>query len=1535
MANIVGNSSDNVLNGTANDDTLRGLAGNDTLTGGAGNDILEGGAGRDTLTGGADADTFRYAALTDSYRIGTSLNTDLILDFNSTQDRTDLSALGFSALGNGYNGTLLATYSSSSDRTYLKSYEPNSNGYSFELGFSNNLLSALNDNNVIFSSGGSSNIAPEVSAPLLDQSTSENTTFSYTFPSNTFSDVDGDSLTYSATLENGSALPSWLTFNAATRTFSGVPGQDAAGDYSIAVTASDGQGGVVSDIFELEVEDAPAGGLVLQGSTGNDTITGTGADERLIGLAGNDTLNGGAGNDILEGGAGRDTLTGGAGVDTFRFTARTDSSRNGSTLNSDIITDFNTAQDRIDLSGLGFTGLGNGNNGTLLVSYSSSSNRTYLKSYQADGSGNTFELGLNGNLMSTLNSSNIIFQASSNQSPTVNTPLADQSATESAAFSYTFASNSFSDADGDSLTYGATLQDGSSLPSWLTFNTATHTFSGTPNSSAAGLYSITVTASDGNGGQVSDTFELEVFPDTGNQAPEVNNPLVDQSATERAAFNYTFASNSFADADGDSLSYSAMLDDGTSLPSWLTFNAATRTFSGTPDSNAAGFYSVVVTASDGQGGQISDTFELTVQNNNLAPVVATLLVDQSAAESSPFSYTFASSSFSDADGDTLTYSATLSGGSSLPSWLSFNSATRTFSGTPNTSASGTYSIVVTANDGLGGQVSDTFTLNVSDTPGGGTTIQGTSAADTLTGTSANEQILGLAGNDKLSGAGGNDTLVGGLGKDNLTGGSGSDTFVYNTLLESYRNYGTANISGQDTITDFTVGVDKIDLSALGITGIGDGYNGTVYVTVTSDGAKTSLKSRETDADGNSFELVLTGNIKDTLSESDFIFAEPTPKDILFLPTLGQSNSRALRMKGVDDDSGITEMVSQLEAYTDFDEVVSLFFDAEGEPIDIAVGGSTVTGVSTASAAELAKSWWYTDTDAPGEALLQAVANLSSQLATLQGQGTVTFAMIWGQGEDDAVTYANAADKEAAIELYKSNTLKVFDYLKAQLGTPDVVFYIMLTGNYHEEGADLRGFTSEEIAEIVDGTEAIRQAQLEMAAERSDIKIAVDYRDLPMRYDVDPLYYYYDVWHLHDDASEIVGQRLADFIADDLGYASTASDNNDPSEISLYPVNKVTGNNSNNQLLGTATADTLDGGLGADQMTGYNGSDVYIVDNAGDVIIENGTGAEDYDTVVSSISWVLGANLENLLLTGNQALSGTGNSLANIIKGNDAANILDGAAGADVLLGGKGSDTYYVDNSADKVMEGSDAGFDRVFSTASSFTLSYNIEELYLMGTGDINGTGNAEDNTIYANSGNNVLNGGAGIDTLSYESASAGITLRMTTSAAQATGGSGSDSIRNFENLTGSDFADTFTGSSGNNILRGRDGNDVLNGGDGNDVLEGGAGMDRLTGGAGADTYLFSSLADLGLNDLADQITGFSSSEGDTIDLSALDANPLTQANDAFSYIGNAAFSSTNATGQLRFDGGVLYGSINSDSSAEFMIKLLGVTALSPNDIVS
>ena len=121
----------------------------------------------------------------------------------------------------------------------------------------------------------------------------------------------------------------------------------------------------------------------------------------------------------------------------------------------------------------------------------------------------------------------------------------------------------------------------------------------------------------------------------------------------------------FRDVDaGDTLTYTS------DASGWLSFDAATRTFSGTPLNADVGTVTVTVTADDGNGGTVSDTFDIVVGNSNDAPTVANPIPDQVATEDTPFSFTFAANTFADVDvGDTLTYTSDASG------WLSFNAAT--------------------------------------------------------------------------------------------------------------------------------------------------------------------------------------------------------------------------------------------------------------------------------------------------------------------------------------------------------------------------------------------------------------------------------------------------------------------------------------------------------------------------------------------------------------------------------------------------------------------------------------------------------------------------------------------------------------------------------------------------------------------------------------------------------------------------------------------------------------------------------------------
>ncbi|WP_369796713.1 calcium-binding protein, partial [Brevundimonas sp. Leaf363] len=174
-------------------------------------------------------------------------------------------------------------------------------------------------------------------------------------------------------------------------------------------------------------------------------------------------------------------------------------------------------------------------------------------------------------------------------------------------------------------------------------------------------------------------------------------------------------------------------------------------------------------------------------------------------------------------------------------------------------------------------------------------------------------------------------------------------------------------------------------------------------------------------------------------------------------------------------------------------------------------------------------------------------------------------------------------------------------------------------------------------------------------------------------------------------------------------------------------------------------DTVDGGAGVDTLHGGLGADTYYVDNAGDQVTEDRING-GVDTVFSSVSFRLGAYVENLTLTGS-AGTARGNDLDNILIGNARDNFMRGGAGADTMSGSTSDDRYYVDDAGDQVIELSSEGRDWVYSEIS-WTLGANIEALTLTGDAWINATGNSKGNAIYGNAGRNVITGGRGADVM-------------------------------------------------------------------------------------------------------------------------------------------------------------------------------------------
>ncbi|MCX7257375.1 MAG: Ig-like domain-containing protein, partial [Polaromonas sp.] len=394
----------------------------------------------------------------------------------------------------------------------------------------------------------------------------------------------------------------------------------------------------------------------------------------------------------------------------------------------------------------------------------------------------------------------------------------------------------------------------------------------------------------------------------------------------------------------------------------------------------------------------------------------------------------------------------------------------------------------------------------------------------------------------------------------------------------------------------------------------------------------------------------------------------------------------------------------------------------------------------------------------------------------------------------------------------------------------------------------------------------------------------------------------------DNAGDVVSETnaVASTGGTDLVFSSlsayTLGANVENGRITASGTASMTGNALGNLLYAGAGNNVLDGAAGTDTVS-------YQYATAGVTVSLASTVAQA--TVGSGSDTLL--NVENL----------TGSNYADKLTGNASSNILNGGTGADSMTGGDGSDTYYVDNAGDVVSEtnavASTGGVDLVYSSLSTYTLGANVENGRITASGTASLTGNSLDNILYAGAGSNVLDGGLGTDTVSYLYATAGVTVSLASIVAQATVGSGSDTLKNVENLTGSSYADILTGNTGNN------------------VLTGGLGADQLTGGTGADKFVFSSLAEMGLTSTTwDTITDFKTSEGDKIDLLGVDANTALTGDQAFTFLGAVSAFTGDATGQLRFDVAThtLYGSTDADTAAEFAIVLTGVSSLASTDLV-
>jgi Ca2+-binding RTX toxin-like protein len=425
----------------------------------------------------------------------------------------------------------------------------------------------------------------------------------------------------------------------------------------------------------------------------------------------------------------------------------------------------------------------------------------------------------------------------------------------------------------------------------------------------------------------------------------------------------------------------------------------------------------------------------------------------------------------------------------------------------------------------------------------------------------------------------------------------------------------------------------------------------------------------------------------------------------------------------------------------------------------------------------------------------------------------------------------------------------------------------------------------------------------------------------------------------DGNDAIWGGLGLDFIdggaGNDIAYAGDAPD-------------VVLGGDGIDRLYGGAGADRLDGGAGNDVISGDAGNDL-VSGGLGNDTLSGGDGVDN----------IAGAENDDVLYggAGEDLLSGDAGN--DTIFGDDAHDFITGDAGDDTLEGGAGNDQLYGGENNDVLRGGAgadDLGGDAGVDTVSYYSSSVGVVVDLATGKGSggeaqgdhlynvENLSGSQGSDSLYGNAGANVLqgwggadvlrggagadrlDGGAGIDTASYYSGTTGVVVSLASGLGSG-GEAQGDILVSIENLSGSQGSDSLYGNTGANVLQGWNGNDAL---------IGRAGKDTLTGGAGADHFTFAALGDSVVGANADRITDFSHAQGDRIDLSGIDAKFTVAGDQAFSFIGTAAF--TGVAGQLHIwqNAGqtIVSGDVNGNGTADFNIVLTGTINLVAADFV-
>ncbi|MEO8674227.1 MAG: calcium-binding protein [Casimicrobiaceae bacterium] len=811
------------------------------------------------------------------------------------------------------------------------------------------------------------------------------------------------------------------------------------------------------------------------------------------------------------------------------------------------------------------------------------------------------------------------------------------------------------------------------------------------------------------------------------------------------------------------------------------------------------------------------------------------------------------------------------------------------------------------------------------------TLDGGEGDDTLIGGAGSDYLMGGDGADLVQGGEGDDWLNGGLGNDTLDGGAGDDN-----LLDDAGDNTLKGGDGTDTLAA-GAGSDVLDGGA-GDDLLNGGAGVDTYVLTSGGGIDTVIFEDWTSGEKSIVQ------VDAALRPADVSIARVDDADGPNVVISANGGTDALRLQNLTGSTPIEVRFADGTVWdpaTVFDKIYvrrgtpgndtltagagdsQLFGDAGNDTLIGNSGYDLLDGGTGADSMTGGSGYDTYIVDDPGDAVLETglgndivkssisyVLPANVELLVLTGAlsinatGNSLANTLTGNGGNNVLDGKTGADAMAGG---MGNDTYVVDYAgdvvteNAGAGTDLVQSGITYTLGANLENLTLTGSstisgTGNAGANVLTGNAAVNTLtggsgndQLDGAAGAEALKGGAG-----------------DDVYIVDNVSDVITELASEGI--DLAKASvtyTIGANVETLTLTGSGVINGTGNTLNNTLTGNTGNNTLSGGTGIDTMIGGLGNDTYVVDNVSDIATESA--GEGTDLVQSSVTYVLGANVENLALTSAGVINATGNTLNNALTGNTGSNVLDGGAGNDTMVGGTGNDTYVVDAGGDIVTEAASGGTDLVRASVN-YTLGTEVENLTLAGTANLNGTGNTLANTLIGNSGSNFLNGGAGNDVMAagagddtyvvdaagdvvtesanagFDTVQAGVTHALaanveylTLTGAGAINGTG-NAVDNWlqgngaiNTLNAGSGNDTLWGAAGDDMLFGNTGNDLVQGGVGNDTLtditgnnflDGGAGVDALTGGAAHEVFVGGAGADTITTGGAADVIAFNKGDG-------------------------------------------------------------------------